>query len=85
MKKRKMRSKYGTVINVVAHIITKNGWEYYVTDNFDSKTPSVVECLVMGFETELGDVWLPEIAPYKISYTTDLVDVAPATGWSWVD
>lgn len=85
MKNRKMRSKYGTVINVVAHIITKNGWEYYVTDDVQDKKRNIVQCLVMGFETELGDVWLPELAPHKLSYTTNLADVAPAAGWAWVD
>jgi hypothetical protein len=72
----------GTVINVVAHGITRNFWEYYITDNkFDENT---VQCLVMGFETELGDVYMPEIKPYLISVTKDLKRIAPAEGWEWV-
>lgn len=72
----------GTVINVVAHGITRNFWEYYITDNkFDENT---IQCLVMGFETELGDVYMPEIKPYLISATKNLKQVAPAEGWEWV-
>lgn len=68
-------------IKVTEHIILKNGWEYYVTtDRFDNDT---IMCLVMGFETELGDVYMPEIAPYIVSRTKDLTDLAPAQGWEW--
>lgn len=81
---RKMKnSKTGKVINIVRHGITKNFWEYYITDNrFDSNT---VQCLVMGFETELGDVYMPEVQPYFISQSSDLEEVMPASGWEWVD
>lgn len=80
---RKMRNKAtGTVINVVSHAITRNFWEYYITDNkYDE---NIVQCLVMGFETELGDVYLPEVKPYLISVTKNLKQVAPAQGWEWV-
>ncbi len=80
---RTMVNEYGTKINVVAHIILKNGWEYYVTDQVFDKENHIVQCLVMGFETELGDVYLPELAPYKVSYTRDLTEVMPASGWRW--
>jgi hypothetical protein len=30
---RKMQNSYGSQITVVEHIILKNGWEYYVTDD----------------------------------------------------
>lgn len=78
-----MRNKAtGTVINVVSHAITRNFWEYYITDNkYDE---NIVQCLVMGFETELGDVYLPEVKPYLISVTKNLKQVAPAQGWEWV-
>jgi len=76
---RRMQNKYST-INVVEHIILRNGWEYYVTDDRDG---SVALCLVMGFETELGDVDLNEIKPYIVSRTRDLIDLAPCEGWSW--
>jgi hypothetical protein len=81
---RQMKSKeYDTTINVVEHIILKNKWEYYVTDNrFDE---DIVQCLVMGFETELGDVSLNEISPYIISRTKDLNELLPAEGWEWRD
>jgi hypothetical protein len=77
-----MQNKYGSKINIVSHIILKNGWEYFVTDNkFDKDT---VQCLVMGFETELGDVYLPEIKPYIVSHTNNLSEVIAAIGWEWV-
>lgn len=78
---RKMINKEtGTEINVVAHAMTKNMWEYYITDDADGDYSL---CLVMGFETELGDVYLPEIEPYLISRTKNLEEVLPAEGWQW--
>lgn len=76
-----MQNKSGSKINVVEHIILKNGWEYYVTD--DKHDKDTVLCLVMGFETELGDVYMPEIKPYIVSRTRDLGGLAPAEGWEW--
>ena len=78
---RTMISDYGTKIKVVSHIILKNGWEYYVTDKKFNK--DTIQCLVMGFETELGDVYLPEVIPYAVSRTADLSEVMPAEGWKW--
>lgn len=77
-----MKSPYGTIINVVEHIILKNGWEYYVTD--DSFDENTVQCLVMGFETEMGDVYMPEIKPYILSRTKHLDTIAPCQGWEWI-
>jgi len=77
-----MKSKYGTTINVTEHIILRNGWEYYVTD--DKHDKDTIRCVVMGLETEMGDVYLPEIKPYIVSRTRDLNDLAPAEGWEWV-
>lgn len=78
---RQLISKYGSKINVIEHIILKNGWEYYVTDNkFDKDT---IQCIVMGFETEIGDVYMPEIKPYIASRTRDLSEVAPCEGYEW--
>ena len=71
-----------TTITVTAHIILKNFWEYYVTD--DKWTDDIVRCLVLGAEDEIGDVSLDEIAPYKLCQTENLGEVAPAPGWSWV-
>jgi len=71
-----------TTIKVVEHIMIKNFWEYYVTDeSFDG---DIKLCLVMGIEQELGDVSMEEIKPYIMSRTAELDDVMPAAGWSWV-
>jgi len=73
-------------INVVEHIITKNLWEFYIIDDPENVRPEgYVTALVMGHETEIGDVYLPEIEPYIISRTTQLNEVFPARGWSWVE
>lgn len=78
---RKMKSDFGATVNVVEHIILENGWEYYVTDNkFDDE---IVQCVVMGFETELGDVWMPELKGLIRSRTKDLTDLMPCPGWKW--
>ena len=73
-------------INVVEHIITKNLWEFYIIDDPENVRPEgYATALVMGQETEIGDVYLPEIEPYIISRTTQLNEVFPARGWSWVE
>ena len=76
--------KNGMKINVVEHIIVKNFWEYYVTDE-DTGENDIKFCLVMGHETELGDVWMPELQPFIITKTKHLKEVMPASGWNWVD
>lgn len=88
---RRMKNlKTGTVINVVKHIMLSNNWEYYVIDQKDydtgeTRSDEIIFCLVMGFETELGDVSISEIAPYIRSITSNLQELAPADGWEWVD
>lgn len=77
---RKMKNKDQTII-VIEHIITKNFWEYYVIEIDEN---NIAFCLVDGFEMELGDVDLEEIAPYIITRTKDLT-MQPARGWRWVD
>ena len=80
---RKMTMPFGGTINVVEHIIVKNFWEYYVTDQkFDN---DIVQCYVMGIENELGDVSMAEIKPFIISRTKNLKGVAPASNCKWVD
>ena len=79
----KQMVKDGTTLNITEHIIIKNFWEYYVTDN--KFTDDIVQCLVMGVETEIGDVSLEEIKPYIMTRTKDLDDVMPAPGWSWAE
>lgn len=76
--------KNGMKINVVEHIIVKNFWEYYVS-NEDTGEKDIKFCLVMGEETELGDVWMPEIEPFIITKTKNLKEVMPASGWNWID
>jgi len=80
---KRMINKYGDAVNVVEHIIIKNFWEYYVTDNKFSD--DVVRAVVMGDETEIGDISLSEIKPYVISRTKKLDDVMPADGWNWIE
>lgn len=77
-----MIDKYGQELKVVEHIILKNMWEYYVLDA-PTNTEDVKLCLVMGFEQEIGDVYLPEIKPYIISRTKNLNEVMPADGCRW--
>ena len=81
---RKMKKRDSKiVINVTEHIILKNFWEYYITDE-ETDDPKIKFALVMGHETELGDVYLPELQPYIISKTKDLDELAPAEGWEWI-
>jgi hypothetical protein len=81
---RKMK-KGKTTLTVTRHIMTRNMWEYYLTDDVMEGTDGdIVRALVMGIETELGDVSLKELKPYMISNTADLSELAPAGGWSWV-
>ena len=79
---RKMKNKYG-IVNVLEHIILRNYWEYYITD--DKFNDDVVRSVVMGDETELGDISLSEIKPYVMSRTKRLDEIAPASGWEWVE
>jgi hypothetical protein len=78
---RKMRNKDGHTINVIEHIILRNFWEYYVTDQ--NYGEGLQFCLVLGDYEELGDVYLPELSPYIVSRTKKLASVMPAPGWEW--
>ena len=71
-------------INVVEHIILKNYWEYYITDE-NCKDDDIRFALVMGFETELGYISLSEIKPYIMTRTKNIIpsELMPATGWHW--
>ena len=79
---RLMKSNYGSIIKVYEHIILRNGWEYYITSK--SSKVDIRQCLVMGFETELGSVSMEEIKPYIVSRTIDLAEIMPASDWTWV-
>jgi len=81
---RKIQHVDGSDIHTVyGHAMTRNFWEYYILDN--EKASDYRFALVMGYETEMGDVSMSEIKPYMISYTTDLKDLAPPEGYRWVD
>ena len=72
-------------INVIEHIMLKNMWEYYFIEDAEDVNPEgYATALVMGFETEVGSVYMPEIEPYIFSRTTCLQDIMPPAGWSWV-
>lgn len=79
---RKMVTPWGNTVKVIEHIILRNFWEYYVLDE-PTNTEHVKCCLVMGAETECGDVDMREIAPYMITRTTKLRNVAPVSGGAW--
>ena len=73
-----------TEINVIRHLILKNFWEVYITDE-ESNSDDIKFALVMGYETELGDVSLEEYKGHII-LSTDVIEeteIAPATGWTW--
>ena len=77
-------------INVVRVLMLKNFWEVYITDE-ETDDERRRFALVMGFETELGDVWLPEYEGHIICDTGGSSlerivadeEIAPATGWQW--
>lgn len=68
-------------LNITEWIMTVNCWEYYVTDDQED---DIALCLVHGFETEMGNVDLGEIAPYIRARSKEL-EIAPAIGWKWVE
>ena len=70
-------------LGVVAHVILRNLWEYYITELPDESGLGMA--LVMGDYTEYGTITQDDIREYGISYTTQLDDVMPATGYSWED
>ena len=72
-----------TQINVVEHIMTRNFWEFFITD--DNHTEDIVRAYVMGFESELGDISLNEIKPHIISRTSNLSEVMPPAGYRWMN
>tara|TARA_Y100000590_G_scaffold331907_1_gene377257 strand:+ start:3027 stop:3269 length:243 start_codon:yes stop_codon:yes gene_type:complete len=68
-------------LNVVAHVMLRNFWEYYITELPDET--GIGMALVMGHCTEYGTIAQDDIENYAISYTTQLDDVMPADGYSW--
>lgn len=74
----------GSKLKVEKHVILVNGWEYYLEK---ADADGIAFGFVMGFENELGSVYLPEIAPYALSVCEgeNLSEIFPASGWKWVD
>lgn len=70
-------------LNVTRFMMTKNMWEYFITDNPENE--DIVEAYVMGFESELGDISIKEISPFTIVDTNELQSVMPPQGFVWED
>ena len=79
-----IHSKGGEPFTVHQHIILRNFWEYYLGE---TDKDGVAFGFVMGFENEWGSVYLPEIEPYIITKTTDMVrdEVMAPVGYYWED
>jgi hypothetical protein len=73
----------GSILNITEWIQTSNAWEYYITDQKHSD--DIVLALVMGFETELGDISLEEIEPFIRMRSKELDKLLPAEGCKWED
>lgn len=85
MARKMRRPDTGTVVNVHSHAITRNGWEYFFLDPKPNSQKNMC-AVVMGFETEMGDVHIPEIEPYLLLVTHNLEDdILPAEGWEWAE
>ena len=81
---RKMRKTNSEIeVNVTSFAMTKNMWEYFITDN--KHNDDIVCAVVSGFEVEMGDISLSEIKPYTIAQSSDLANTMPAPGWEWAD
>jgi len=76
-------NRLASMLNILEHWITKGYWEYYITD--EKFSDDIVAALVMGYETEIGDISKAEIRPYIITKTDDLDGVLPPPGWQWVE
>ena len=96
---RKMSDKNQTV-TVKRYIILKNFWEYYIIRHEDSGFETTLPehptrndnspiqfAYVMGDFDEFGSVNLDEMKPYIVGDTVNLRrdEIAPPTGWEWVD
>ena len=77
----RVMKKGNAKLKVIAHVILKNFWEYYVTESPDDD--GVMWALVVGDAIEYGTVSQYDIDKHGISYTTDLDDLEPAPGWEW--
>ena len=62
--------KGNATLNVIAHAILSNMWEYYITESPDDD--GVLWALVVGDYTEYGTVAQYDIDNHGIIYTTQL-------------
>ena len=76
--------RFKAKLKIRKHLIARNFWEYYITDMYPPDS-DIQNAYVMGNFDEIGDVSLLELKPFIISETENLQDVAPATGWKWLD
>ena len=96
---RKMSDGSQTV-RVKRYILLKNFWEYYIIEDEDDGVETTLPehptrkddnpiqfAYVMGDFDEFGSVDLNEMKPYIIGDTVHIrsEDIAPPTGWNWVD
>ena len=73
----------GSTLDVVAHAILSNMWEYYITELPDEH--GTAWALVVGDAIEYGTVAQADIQQYASSYTTDLTELLPPPHWQWCD
>ena len=71
----------GNTLDVVAHVILRNMWEYYITELPDEN--GIGWALVCGDVVEYGSIAQADIDGHAISYTTQLDDLMPPVGWAW--
>ena len=76
-------TKDNSTLNVVAHVILRNMWEYYITELPDEN--GIGWALVMGDVVEYGSIAQADIDAYGLSYTTQLDDLMAPVGWAWAD
>ena len=70
-------------LNVVAHVMLSNMWEYYITELPDAD--GIGWALVVGDATEYGSVAQYDIDKHGISTTTQLGELLPPPDWAWCD
>jgi len=70
-------------LNVVAHVMLSNMWEYYITELPD--TDGIGWALVVGDATEYGSIAQYDIDTHGISTTMQLDELLPPPGWHWCD
>lgn len=80
-----------TETTFVGWYILSNGWEVYLTSNFDEE--GYANAYVQGFESEFGSVSFEEHKPYiramcvdaEFAKEVELGNLAPPIGGKWVN